>query len=607
MKNKDLTYNKTKAVPAPETDIGIDNTDSFLYNIADTATSSQTDLNKLNSFLNVSQRREELYKIIDMMAYDSTVAAILETYSEDATEYNDDGRIVSVTSGDAKISRYIEYLLDSLQVDKNIYMWVNSLCKYGDLYLELYKESEYKDALDLNPTKNKKKQPLNEDIIVNAYGSNDRYVDFIEAVTNPAEMFELTQFGKTYAYIKAPILQLKETGDILNQSTNYTYKYVKKDVHIYPPSKFVHGALQDSTNRYSEEITLFQDNLDDKTGVTYKVRRGQSLLYNSFKIWRELSLLENSILLNRVTKSSIVRLINIEIGDMPKEQVGPYLQKMKSMLEQNMAATVGQGIQEYTNPGPIENNIYVPSKDGQGTVTTSQIGGDVNISNLPDVEYYQNKFFGSFRIPKQYFGITDDAAGFSGGESLAIISSRYAKMVKRIQSTIIQVLTDAINLILIDRGLDGHIGKFDLKMVTPTTKEEIERRDAESNKIRIITDIMNELGIIKEDGPRLRILKLLMSDVIKNNEVVAILDEVIEKYEKEEEVSSNNLKNDSEASGEQGFNDFSEDRGIFNIDSSLNLDDVDDSLEIETDETIGTLPTPAELDIGDLADNETEI
>jgi hypothetical protein len=52
-----------------------------------------------------------------------------------------------------------------------------------------------------------------------------------------------------------------------------------------------------------------------------------------FKTWRELSLLENSLLLNRITKSSIVRIISVEVGDMPKEQVGPHLMGIKGLIE----------------------------------------------------------------------------------------------------------------------------------------------------------------------------------------------------------------------------------------------------------------------------------
>lgn len=586
-----MENNKIKNEPRPQIDVGVDTSDSFVHNLIDNATTGGYSYSELNSFLNVSQRREELYQILDMMGYDSTVAAILETYSEDATEYNEDGRIVYVTSNDNKVKQYIEFLLDSLQIDKNIYLWTHSLCKYGDLYLELFKESEYNSALATE----KSKKELNEDIVINKYNKNDKFVDFIEMVPNPAEMFELTQLGKTSAFIKAPIMELsKNTGDILNKSNQFVYKYNRKDVIVYPPNKFVHASLQDSSNRYSEEVELFT-NSKSKEGKKYKVKRGQSLLYNSFKIWRELSLLENSILLNRVTRSSIVRMINVEVADMPKEQVGPYLHKIKALLEQKNSITAGKGIQEYTNPGPIENNIYIPSTNGKGAVTTSQIGGDVNVSNLPDVDYFQNKFFGSLRVPKQFFNQTSDAAGFSGGESLAIISSRYAKMVKRIQSTILQALTDALNLILIDRNLDGYVGMFKLKMTPPTTKEEIDRREAESNKIRIVSDIMREVALIGDEKAKLKILKILLKDVVYDSEITNILEEEIEKLESKVETPSE-VENDTPLD-------------IDDEDEDLNISDDLGSLGSESEapdvlsDIKDTLPTPAELDIGDLSDN----
>lgn len=83
-----------------------------------------------------------------------------------------------------------------------------------------------------------------------------------------------------------------------------------------------------------------------------------------YKIWRELNLLENSLLLNRLTKSSIVRILNVEVGDMPKEQVGPHLLGIKNLIEQKTAINTGTSLNEYNNPGPIENNIYVPVHNG---------------------------------------------------------------------------------------------------------------------------------------------------------------------------------------------------------------------------------------------------
>lgn len=538
----DAVYNKPiQAVPKPETNIGIDTKNTLITNIVQsaengyTAQSGQLDLSAINSFTSVSQKRDELYKLLDSMAQDSIIAAVLETYAEDATEYNDAGQIVWAESSDANISKFVNFLLDSMRVDKNIYSWVYSLCKYGDLYVELFKQSEYDkidELFDTEEEKEQKRKALNEDIKINAYQKSDKYVHYVEAVTNPAEMFELTKFGKSVGYIKADLkIDLQREDNLTNNY--FRYKFRKSDINIYPATKFVHASLEDNSSRTEEEVSIFIEKNQDGSGVesNYTVKRGQSLLYNTFKIWRELSLLENSMLLNRITKSSIVRMINVEVGDMPKEMVGPHLQGIKSLMEQKAAINTGKSMNEYTNPGPIENNIYIPTHQGVGTITSEQIGGDVNVGQLPDIDYFQNKMFGSLRVPKQYFGVTDDGAGFNGGASLSIISSRYAKMVKRIQNTIIQAITDIINLMLIDKGMNYAINKFTIKMQSPTTQEEIDRRDNTSSKVAITSDIMNLVSEIEDPIKKLKILKSLLSNVITDSEVIELIQEEIDNLE----------------------------------------------------------------------------
>ena len=111
------------------------------------------------------------------------------------------------------------------------------------------------------------------------------------------------------------------------------------------------------------------------------------------------------------------------------------------------------------------------------------------------IDYFKNKLFAGLKVPKQYFGETDDSTGFNGGTSLSIISSRYAKTVKRIQSTVIQMLTDAINILLIDRGLDSYVNKFDLHMQAPVTQEELDKRDSLSSEIAITDDVTARISV----------------------------------------------------------------------------------------------------------------
>jgi hypothetical protein len=543
------------AVPLSQPEIGIDTNNSLTSNIVNQAINSNVDISKLEGFSTVAQTREQIYQMIDTMAQDPILASYLRTISEDAVEINDAGKVIWCESDDSKVAKYVTYLLDSMNVDKNAYMWMHSLTKYGDLYLRLYRQSDYeKDSLFGEDEKNekeslnesltgheetiqegfKKEELLKEAVNIVVHDKDDHYVNYVEAIPNPGEMFELTKFGKTMGYIKAPVSAQAVKRDFMNYSY-MQYKMKKKDVEVYSATDFVHACLEDSSNRSPEEVDIFlEDDVEgksDKKVHTYKVKRGQSELSSVFKIWRQLSLLENSALLNRITKSSVVRMISVEVGDMPKEQIGAHLQSLKSLMEQKAALKAGESMQEYTNPGPIENNIYIPTHSGVGAISASSVGGDFDPKQLSDVSYFQNKMFGALGVPKAFFGITDDGAGFNGGTSLAIQSSRYAKSVKRLQNILSQALTDLINLMLLDKGLVKYINKFTIRMQAPVTQEELDRRDNKRNKVGVINDIMQQLGEIQNPIIKLKILKSLLADSLTDVEVIALLQQQIDELE----------------------------------------------------------------------------
>ena len=98
-------------------------------------------------------------------------------------------------------------------------------------------------------------------------------------------------------------------------------------------------------------------------------------------------------MLNRITKSSVVRNIQVEVGDMPKSQVQNTLRRIKELFEQKSAIDAGTGMVEYSNPGPIENNIYTATHNGQGAITVNSVGGDIEVKNLGDLDEWVNKFY----------------------------------------------------------------------------------------------------------------------------------------------------------------------------------------------------------------------
>lgn len=590
---------KINPQPRKKKEIGVDLNNEFYDNIISAGLQSMLDISEIESFSQASSNRNLIYDLLDTMCEDPTIAAVLETYAEDATEYNDEGRIVWCESPDSDVLKIVTYFLDVMNIDKNIYKWIHSLCKYGDVYIRLYRESEYNDPV-FHSEESDEKQTLNEDIKIVSYNKKDKYAHYVEMAPNPAEIFELTKFSKTCGYIRAETFSYDKTDNLI--LPRYIYKFKQKDIEIFDAKTYVHGCLEDNSSRTPEEVSIFLDNGKEETdtgiSASYTVKRGQSLLYNVFKIWRELMLLENSILLNRITKSSIVRIIGVEVGDMPKEKVQLQLQKVKQLIEQKTAIKESKSMSEYTDPGPIENNVYVPTHNGIGAITTTQVGGDVDVKSLADLDYFKNKYFGALRVPKQYFGDTDDSAGFNGGESLSLISARYAKMVKRIQNTAIQMITDMINLMLIDKGLQSYVNKFTIKMQPPTTSEERDRRENLSSKIGVVSDIMNLLSDVEDGAAKLKILKALLSGVITDEEVINIIQEIIEKMEASEEIEDVDVTNDE-------FGDSSMDSEPMNFggNGSSFEDNNEEFGEEAAEETTGEeLPSPEQLGV-DMTDS----
>lgn len=620
IKNEGLKINP---VPNPTPETGIDTDKTFIDNIIGAAQIGSLDVSSIDALSQSAQNREQLYNIIDSMAQDDVIAAVLETYAEDATQPNDKGQIVWVESDDTKVLDYTSWLAETLNINKHIYKWAHCLVTYGDVYLRLFRKSDVEeDKLfdserynkynrKLNESKlagKKEKEVVNEDVILRIYSDNDKFIPYVKMVDNPGEMFDLQKFGKTHGYIKAPvrISTAMDQGELQLSyiNNNFNYRFNRRDVEVFDAMTFVHGCMESTTQRQPETVYIYLDNNmseeADSMTCAYDVKRGQSLLYNSFRVWRELNLLEMSALLNRITASSVVRVLNVEIGDMSRNQIQSYLSRLKEKIEQKTAVATGQGLSEYTNPAPIINTIYIPTHEGKGGITATTLGGDFDPKSLIDIEYFRDKLFGSVKIPKQWFGFTEDGAGFNGGTSLTILSSRYGKSIKTIQNILCQMVTDLFNLFLIDRGLDNYVNKFTVRMQAPVTQEEKDKREATDNRIRYVSDLMGQMTDVEDKVVRLKIYKALISTSVNDPEVMGYLQEYIDKVEKEQKAEStkqSNKNNSSEDNFSENEEEATEEDTLPDL-NALESFEIDEDKEIINEENKDDdyLPSPEEIE-----------
>lgn len=617
------------------TKLDIDTNKVLMDNIIEAGLNSTLDTAALESFTSISNSRDQIYQLIDTMCQDSAVSSIVRTYAEDVCEPADSGHVVWCESPDPQISKFVNYLLNVINVDKNIFSWVYCLIKYGDVYLRLYRESDYDDpmfkkekrtALNENlQAADKTKQELEEAVKISLHAANDQYSYYIEMVPDPGTMFELTKFGQTYGYIEVPnnptpidqAAYVGGTTGLMSASNPFAFNYKSGDVNIYQADDFVHACLEDNISRTPETVDLFYEDPEVKnSGInhSYKVRRGKSLLYDAYKIWREKALLESAILLSRITRSGIVRKVSVEVGDMPKEQVQQTLRRVKELFEQKSAINNGQSFAEYNNPGAVENFIYHATHDGKGAITVESVGGDFDPKQLTDLDWWNNKFYSSFGIPKQFFGWTDDGAGFNGGSSLTIISSVYSKGVKRIQNTILQAITDIINLVLLNKGCKAYLNNFVLKMKAPITQEELDYRENLNNRANAISSINSLFSDVEDKSRRLTILKALVAPLHLGDEVMDIIQKEVEAAEEAARKAKEAEEAEATGTGSEDLMDLSADSSSDEAEEvDLDLSPMPDSeiaeegFKADTSKTllvedgviiedIDDLPTPEEAD-----------
>ena len=478
---------------------------------------SLVDVDAINRFRTLSSDRQERYTQFEDLLKDATVAAAIEMYADDATQYDyRSGKVIWAESENPDIAKAANRLLDVLRINENSWTWIYALCAYGDVYLRLYRKgdvSDYNDAFSdhtgltaIRVKKEDSTRPIEE---------------YVEYVDDPAVMYDLQVRDKTSGFIKMVNAEVEQSSSMYTSLTTKTLDL--SDVNIYDRKSFVHICLAGNIDRHPELIALH----DSKTGSTsvYKVKTGKSILADAYDAAQTVKLLEDSMMLSRVTKSALVRILQIEVGNMPKPEVESLLRRIKNMIEQKMALNKQNGVvASYNSPGPIENIVYVPTKDGKGAITSNNLGGDVNIKDIVDVDYFNNKKLSALKIPKQYLNY-DAPEGLGNGTSLTKLSSRYAHTIMRIQNAYISGITTLLNLYFLDKGLD-YINDFTLKMVSPATIEDTERDEMISNRLNQARDILDLLDGKVDTVTILKVTDWLFGTFLNLSDISKIISEV---------------------------------------------------------------------------------
>ena len=366
----------------------------------------------------------------ESMEYTPEIGAALDIYAEESTTANEDGHMLQIYSESKRIKSVLTDLFNNvLDINTSLPMWTRNTAKFGDNFVYLKLDPE-KGIVGCNQLPNIEIERLEP-------GSTD----------------------KSPAY-----------GEMSSENQSMKFRWKNKQMEFQP-----------------WEIAHFRILGDDR-----KLPYGTSLLEKARRIWKQLLLAEDAMLIYRTSRAPERRVFKVFVGNMDDNDVEAYVQRVanKFKREQIVDSKTGNVDMRY-NQMAVDQDYFVPVRDPGQASPIETLAGAGNLGEIADIEYIQKKLVTALRIPKTFLGF-EDVAG--EGKTLALQDIRFARTINRIQKCMISELNKIAIIHLFLLGFEDEISNFTLGLTNPSTQSDLLKIDVWKEKIGLYRDAVADPG-----------------------------------------------------------------------------------------------------------------
>jgi len=377
--------------------------------------------------------RLALFKDYESMDSDPIISSALDIYSDESTMKGEYGQVITIKSENENIKEILHNLFyDIMNVEFNLWPWVRNMVKYGDffLYLDISDKYGITNVVPLSPYE-----------VVRAEGEDPE---------NPY-------------YTKFYLESIEGANPHFGQKANNGKKVEFENFQI------AHFRLANDSNF-----------------LPY----GKSMVESTRKIWKQLTLMEDAMLIHRIMRAPSKRVFKIDIGNIPPAEVDNYMQRIINKMKKTPFIDESTG--EYNLKYNIQNlteDFFMPVRGGDSGTEINELGG-IDYDSTEDIEYLKNKLLASLRVPKAFLGFDENVGGKA---TLAAEDVRFARTIERIQRIIISELTKIAVVHLYSQGYtDEDLVNFELDLASPSTMYEQEKIELWGQKVSLARDMISD-------------------------------------------------------------------------------------------------------------------
>jgi len=239
---------------------------------------------------------------------------------------------------------------------------------------------------------------------------------------------------------------------------------------------------------------------------------GSSVLEPARRIWRQMILLEDAMLVHRVVRAPGRRVFYIDVGNVPPEDVANYMEQAQTALKKNSIVDKSNGrIDLRYNPLSIDEDYFVPVRGGDsGTKIDTLEGTSIN-GDTSDVEYIQKKLFAALKIPKAYLGYDE---GLGAKATLSQEDIRFSRTIARVQRTILSEMNKIAIVHLYCNGFsDEDLLDFKLMLSNPSTIAQQQKLQLINERFDAASKALSTAGLVDRTWVQKNILRLTNDDL----------------------------------------------------------------------------------------------
>jgi hypothetical protein len=230
------------------------------------------------------------------------------------------------------------------------------------------------------------------------------------------------------------------------------------DYYVYNPKGYGRQSSMIGTGDFSsnqgikiafDAITYVHSGLQDMNK-----RMHLSFLHKGIKALNQLRMIEDALVIYRLSRAPERRIFYIDVGNLPKVKAEQYLRDVMNRYRNKLVYDAATGeIRDDKKHMSMLEDFWLPRREGgRGTEITTLPGGQ-NLGELKDVEYFKKKLYNSLNLPPSR--LTDDNKGFNLGKTTEVLRDelKFGKFIGRLRKRFSGIFHDTLKTQLILKGV----------------------------------------------------------------------------------------------------------------------------------------------------------